>query len=70
MPGLEKTIRYPLGTQMIIAKVTLQDSIADLVADGIAFGLPPENRLAMALAVIARAGSKFLQVGNERIKVE
>jgi hypothetical protein len=56
--------------QMFIAKVTLKDNIAEMVADGNTSGPPPEGSLAMALAVIPKAGVKFVRVGKEQIAVE
>lgn len=56
--------------QMFIAKVTLKDNVAELVADGNTSGPPRENSSAMALALIPRAGVKFVRVGKEQIAVE
>ena len=56
--------------QMFIAKVTLKDNIAEMVADGNTSGLSREDSLAMALAVIPRAGVKFVRVGKEHIALE
>lgn len=56
--------------QMFIAKVTLKDNIAEMVADGNTSGLSCEDSLAMALAVIPRAGVKFVRVGKEQIALE
>ena len=56
--------------QMFIAKENLKDNIAEMVADGNTSGPPPEGSLAMALAVIPKAGVKFVRVGKEQIAVE
>ncbi len=54
----------------LIAKVTLQDAIAEVVADGtVSRALHPES-VAMALAVVPRTGIKFLRFGNARLEVE
>ncbi len=56
--------------QMFIAKVALKQNIAEVVAAGNRSGPAPEDSFAMALAVIPRAGVKFVRVGNEQITVE
>lgn len=56
--------------QMFIAKVTLKENIAEVVAEGNMSGPPPEGSLAVALAVIPRDKVKFIRVGNEQIAVE
>jgi hypothetical protein len=56
--------------QMFIAKVTLKDNVAEMVADGNTSGPPPEGSLVMALAVIPRAGVNFICVGKEQVAVE
>ena len=56
--------------QMFIAKVTLKDNVAEMVADGNTSGPSREGSLAAALAVIPRAGVKFVRVGKEQIAVE
>lgn len=57
-------------SQMLIAKVTLKQNIAEVVASGNRSRSTPEDSFAMALAVIPRAGVKFVRVGNELIAVE
>jgi len=56
--------------QMLIAKVTLKDNVAEMVADGNTSGSPGADNLAVALAAIPRAGVKFVRVGKEQIPVE
>ena len=56
--------------QMFIAKVTLKDDVAEMVADGNTSGQPRDDGLAAALAVIPRAGIKFFRFGKEQIAVE
>jgi hypothetical protein len=56
--------------QMFIAKVTLKDNVAEIVADGNTSSPPREDSLAMALVVIPRAGVKFIRLGKEQIAVE
>jgi hypothetical protein len=56
--------------QMFIAKVTLKDAVADVVADENRSGPPPEGHSAMALAAIPRDKVKFIRVGKEQIAVE
>jgi hypothetical protein len=56
--------------QMFIAKVTLKDHVAEVVADGNTSGPTREDSLAVALAVIPRAGVEFVRVGKEQIAVE
>lgn len=57
-------------SQMLIVKVTLKQNIAEIVAAGNRSRSTPEDSIAMALAVIPRAGVKFVRVGNEQIAVE
>jgi len=57
-------------SQMLIAKVILKQNIAEVVASGNRSRSTPEDSFAMALAVIPRAGVKFIRVGNEQIAVE
>jgi hypothetical protein len=52
-----------------IAKVTLQDGVAEVIAIETMSSLPIEDKVAMALAVIPRAGVKFIQTGDERLPV-
>jgi hypothetical protein len=56
--------------QMVIAKVTLKDNVAEMVADGNTSGPSRENSLAVAVAVIPRAWVKFVRLGKEQIAVE
>ena len=55
---------------MFIAKVTLKDNAAEMVADGNTSGPSREDSLAVALAEIPRAGVKFVRVGKEHIALE
>jgi len=57
-------------SQMFIAKVTLKQNTAEVVAAGNRSNSTSEDSLAMALAVIPRAGVKFIRVGGEQIAVE
>ncbi len=52
-----------------IAKVTLQDGVAEVVAIETMSAIPIEDKVAMALAVIPREGVEFIQAGSERIPV-
>jgi hypothetical protein len=52
-----------------IAKITLQDGVAEAIAIETMSSLPIEDKVAMALAVIPRAGVKFIQTGDERVPV-
>jgi hypothetical protein len=56
--------------QMFIAKVTLKENIAEVVAEKNTSGPPPEGSVAMALAVIPRDKVKFIRVGNDQIALE
>jgi hypothetical protein len=56
--------------QMFIAKVTLKQNVAEVVASGNKSRSTPEDSFVMALAVIPRAGVKFVRVGSEQIAVE
>lgn len=55
---------------IFIAKVTLKDHVAEMVADGNSSSSPSSDRLAMALAVIPRSGVHFVRWGREQIAVE
>jgi hypothetical protein len=70
------------GTQMVvfyrnvafynrtnIVKITLRDGIAEIIAIETRSALPIEDKVAMAMVVIPRAGVKFIQAGSERIPV-
>jgi hypothetical protein len=52
-----------------IAKVTLRDGVAEVSAIETRSSLPIEDKVAMAIAVIPRAGVKFIQAGEERVPV-
>jgi hypothetical protein len=56
--------------QMFVAKVTIQDGFAEMVADGNTSGQPRDDSLAAALAVVPRAGVKFVRWGKEQVAVE
>lgn len=56
--------------QMFIAKITLKQDIAEIVATANKSASTPDDSFAMALAVIPRAGVKFVRVGNEQTAVE
>lgn len=52
-----------------ILKVTLKDGVAEILAMETMSALPIEEKVAMALAEIPRAGIRFLQAGSDRIPV-
>jgi hypothetical protein len=52
-----------------IVKVTLRDGIAEIIAIETRSALSIEDKVAMSMAVIPRAGIKFIQTGSERIPV-
>jgi hypothetical protein len=52
-----------------IAKVALRDGVAEVIASETRSSLPIEDKVAMAVAVIPRAGVKFIQAGEERVPV-
>ena len=52
-----------------ILKVVIRDGVAEIVAMETRSALPIEDEVAMAMAVIPRAGVKFIQAGDERILV-
>ena len=52
-----------------IVKIPLRDGIAEIIAIETRSALPIEDKVAMAMVVIPRAGVKFIQAGNERIPV-
>ena len=52
-----------------IAKVTLVDGVAEVIAIETLSAIPIEDKVAMALAVIPREGVNFIQAGEERIPV-
>lgn len=52
-----------------ILKVSLKEGVAEILAMETMSALPIEEKVAMALAEIPRAGVRFLQSGDERIPV-
>ena len=52
-----------------IFKVTLKEGTAEVLAMETMSAMPIEDKVAMALAVIPRAGVRFIASGNERIGV-
>jgi len=52
-----------------IVKITLRDGNAEIVAIETRSALPIEDKVAMSVVVIPRAGVNFIQVGSERIPV-
>ncbi|MGB3097482.1 MAG: Gmad2 immunoglobulin-like domain-containing protein [Candidatus Deferrimicrobiaceae bacterium] len=52
-----------------ILKVTLKEGVAEILAMETRSALPIEEKVAMALAAIPRAGVRFLKAGDERIPV-
>jgi hypothetical protein len=52
-----------------IGKVTLKDGAVEVLAAETLSALPIEDKAAMALAVIPRAGVRFIQTGAEKIPV-
>ena len=52
-----------------IFKVTLQGGTAEIFAMETMSALPIEEKVAMAMAVIPRAGIKAIQAGSEKIQV-
>jgi hypothetical protein len=52
-----------------IAKVTLVEGVAEVIAIETLSAIPIEDKVAMALAVIPREGVKFIQAGEERVPV-
>ena len=52
-----------------IFKVTLKEGTADVLAMETMSAMPIEDKVAMALAVIPRAGVRFIASGNEAIAV-
>jgi hypothetical protein len=75
--------RVNFGTQLVvfsrnvafynrtsILKITLRDGVAEVLAAETMSARPIEDKVGMALAVILRAGIKFIQAGKERIPLE
>lgn len=56
--------------QMFIAKVAVKQGIAEVTAGVKASDSTRENGLPLALAVIPRAGIKYIRIGQQRIAVE
>ena len=52
-----------------IAKVTLEDGVAEVIAMETMSAMPIEDKVAMVLAVIPCEGVEFIQAGSERIPV-
>jgi len=52
-----------------IFKVTLKDGVAEVMAMATLSALPVQDKVAMALAVVPRAGVKFIQAGSTRFPV-
>jgi hypothetical protein len=52
-----------------ILKVTLKDGVAEVMAMATLSAQPIEEKVAMALALVPRAGVKFIQAGSKRIPV-
>jgi hypothetical protein len=52
-----------------IAKITLEEGVAEVLAIATMSAMPIEEKVAMALAVIPREGVEFIQAGNEQIPV-
>jgi hypothetical protein len=54
----------------LIAKVTLQDGVAEIVDIGTASASPIEDKVGVALALVPREGVQFIRRGKERIPVQ
>jgi hypothetical protein len=52
-----------------IFKVTLRDGVAEVLALETMSAIPIDDKVAMAMAVIPRAGIRFIQAGDQRIPV-
>jgi hypothetical protein len=52
-----------------IAKVVVNDGIAEIIAIETRSAMPIEGKVAMAMAVIAREGVKFIQAGSGKVPV-
>jgi hypothetical protein len=52
-----------------IAKVTLRDGVAEIIAIETLSATPIEAKVAMALAVIPRQGVNYIEAGEQRITV-
>jgi hypothetical protein len=52
-----------------IVKITLRDGTAEIITIETRSALPIEDKVAMAMVVIPRAGVKYIQTGSERIPV-
>ncbi len=62
-----RNVEFYNGTRIVGAK--LADGVVDILALETMTSLPIEDKVAMALAVIPRAGVKYIQSGHERIPV-
>lgn len=56
--------------QMFITKISIKEGIAVVAADGRSSGSTHEDGLALALAVIPRAGIRLIRIGQEQFAVE
>ncbi len=56
-------------SRTLITKVILTAGVVEIVAKETAAASPVEEKVAMALALIPRAGLEFIQAGKERIPV-
>jgi len=52
-----------------IFKITLKDGVIEILAMETRSALPIEDKVVMAIAVIPRAGVKFIRAGKERIPI-
>ena len=52
-----------------IFKITLKDGVIEILAMETRSALPIEDKVAIDLAVIPRAGVEYIQAGNHRIPV-
>jgi hypothetical protein len=55
--------------RLSIFKITLKDGVIEILAMETRSALPIEDKVAMAIAVIPRAGVEYIQAGNPRIPV-
>lgn len=56
--------------QMFITKISIKEGIAEVAADERSSGPTHEGGLALALAVVPRAGTKLIRIGQEQFAVE
>ena len=52
-----------------IFKITLKDGVIEILTLETRSALPIEDKVAMAMAVIPRAGVEYIQAGNQRIPI-